>query len=88
MTGVVPWARETSKVRSGRGPSAAPILASEAHAATAPAQRRAFFGELHLHTGYSFDAWSLMSVKTTPMDTAVSRMAVVRPTVSSPIRAR
>lgn len=30
------------------------------------AARRVYFGELHLHTGYSFDAWSLMGVKTTP----------------------
>jgi hypothetical protein len=57
-----------AKVRSGRGPSAAPILASEAHAATAPAERRAFFGELHLHTGYSFDAYALMGARTTPED--------------------
>ena len=26
--------------------------------AVAPAQRRAFFGEMHLHTGMSFDAWT------------------------------
>lgn len=30
------------------------------------ASRRAFFGELHLHTSYSFDAWALMAAKTTP----------------------
>jgi hypothetical protein len=32
----------------------------------APDQRRVFFGDLHLHTAYSFDAWSLMGTKTTP----------------------
>ena len=31
-----------------------------------PDQRRVFFGDLHLHTTYSFDAWSLMGTKTTP----------------------
>jgi hypothetical protein len=44
--------------------------AKAAHAA-APAAgdatgRRVYFGELHLHTGYSFDAWALMGAKTTP----------------------
>ncbi|MBS0361564.1 MAG: DUF3604 domain-containing protein [Proteobacteria bacterium] len=40
--------------------------------ATAPAadktggDRSVYFGELHLHTAYSFDAWSLMGTKTTP----------------------
>src|SRR5262245_52219003 len=32
----------------------------------APAERRAFFGELHLHTSYSFDAWGLMGTKIGP----------------------
>jgi hypothetical protein len=35
-------------------------------AAQTPDHRRAYFGELHLHTAYSFDAWSLMGTKTTP----------------------
>ncbi|MGZ6037225.1 MAG: DUF3604 domain-containing protein [Phenylobacterium sp.] len=39
---------------------------ASAAAASGPAGRRAYFGELHLHTAYSFDAWSLMSTKTTP----------------------
>jgi hypothetical protein len=39
---------------------------SAAHAAASPADRRAYFGELHLHTAYSFDAWSLMGTKTSP----------------------
>jgi hypothetical protein len=34
-------------------------------AALDPAQRRAFFGETHLHTALSFDAWPI-GVKTTP----------------------
>jgi len=37
--------------------AAAPALAQD----PAPAQRRAFFGELHLHTGLSFDAWTFGS---------------------------
>jgi hypothetical protein len=38
-----------------------------AHAALAdPASRQAYFGDLHLHTSYSFDAWALMGTKITP----------------------
>jgi hypothetical protein len=32
----------------------------------APAERHVFFGDLHLHTAYSFDAWSLFGTKVTP----------------------
>jgi hypothetical protein len=35
------------------------------HSAIAPADRRAFFGELHLHTTMSFDAWTF-GTKVTP----------------------
>lgn len=35
-------------------------------AASNPDKRRVFFGELHLHTGYSFDSWALAAIKTTP----------------------
>jgi hypothetical protein len=31
-----------------------------------PAHRQAWFGDLHLHTSYSFDAWALMGTKITP----------------------
>jgi hypothetical protein len=33
---------------------------------TDPASRQAWFGDLHLHTSYSFDAWALMGTKITP----------------------
>lgn len=56
----------TSAPRHGR--PTAPALVSVAHAETPPAERRAYFGELHLHTGYSFDAYALMGARTTPED--------------------
>ncbi len=33
-----------------------------------PASRQAYFGDLHLHTSYSFDAWAMMGTKITPED--------------------
>lgn len=41
---------------------------AEPAATPAPAQRRALFGDLHLHTGWSFDAWGMSGVQTTPFD--------------------
>ena len=43
---------------------AAALQLSAAQAADdEPADRRAFFGELHLHTGQSFDAYSMMGAR-------------------------
>lgn len=51
--------------------SSAPHAKAEgqaAHAETSadPVGRQAFFGDLHLHTGFSFDAYSFMGARTTP----------------------
>lgn len=54
-------ARATDTAVNGR-----PAVQSEPAAASNPDKRQVFYGELHLHTGYSFDAWSLMGTKTTP----------------------
>jgi Protein of unknown function (DUF3604) len=55
----------------GCSAQADPVVKSKApkataHAAAASDDRRVYFGELHLHTAWSFDAWSLMGTKTTP----------------------
>jgi hypothetical protein len=66
------WAlMATTLFIAGCSAQADPVAKPTAHkaaipAAAAPAGRRAYFGELHLHTAYSFDAWSLMGTKTTP----------------------
>jgi hypothetical protein len=67
------WAlMATSLLVAGCSVQADPAVKADNAAAVAarapagPADRRAYFGELHLHTGYSFDAWSLMGTKTTP----------------------
>jgi hypothetical protein len=40
--------------------------AARADTPDAAADRRAFFGDLHLHTGFSFDAYSFMGTRITP----------------------
>jgi Protein of unknown function (DUF3604) len=45
-----------------------PTTASAEHADATPSDRRAFFGELHVHTGYSFDAYAIVRTRTTPED--------------------
>jgi hypothetical protein len=42
------------------------VDAASAAAPSDPPHRQAWFGDLHLHTSFSFDAWSLMGTKTTP----------------------
>lgn len=49
----------------GKAPGTAGF-AAEAAAPVSPGDRRAYFGELHLHTSYSFDAWGLMGAKIGP----------------------
>ena len=66
------WAlMATTLLIAGCSAQADPIAKAKApgaaaHAAAEPGDRRVYFGELHLHTAYSFDAWSLMGTKTTP----------------------
>jgi hypothetical protein len=45
---------------------AAPAVAAQPPTVANPAARQALFGDLHLHTSFSFDAWGWMGVKTTP----------------------
>jgi hypothetical protein len=52
-------------VANTAAPDAAVKPAPRPPAGIAPAQRRAFFGELHLHTTMSFDAW-VSGTKVTP----------------------
>jgi hypothetical protein len=48
------------------GKPALTIVAKAQAAEDDPVDRRAFFGELHLHTGQSFDAYSMMGARSTP----------------------
>jgi hypothetical protein len=50
----------TQKAQSPTGAAAA------ADSPVAAAERQVFYGELHLHTSYSFDAWGLMGTKIGP----------------------
>ncbi|WP_293458004.1 DUF3604 domain-containing protein [Phenylobacterium sp.] len=49
----------------GAAPQAAKAAAADAAAPDSPADRRVFYGELHLHTTLSFDAWTF-GTKVTP----------------------
>lgn len=44
----------------------AAVVAITTAANADPAERQAYFGDLHLHTSFSFDAWALMGTKITP----------------------
>lgn len=57
VAGCSAQAQTSAKARPGRHTAAA---------TEAGGDRQVYFGELHLHTAYSFDAWSLMGTKTTP----------------------
>ena len=55
--------------------AASTVLAAQAQsagsattAAAAAPDRHAYFGDLHLHTSYSFDAYILFGAKVTPED--------------------
>ena len=56
----------TAQVDTAMNP-ATPGVGADAAAVTA-GERQAYFGEMHLHTSYSFDAWGLMATKSTPDD--------------------
>jgi hypothetical protein len=54
-------------VHAGKsGPIATAGASARADTPADAADRRAFFGDLHLHTGFSFDAYSFMGTRITP----------------------
>ena len=46
----------------------APVAETEPPAIDVNPQRNAYFGDLHIHTGFSFDAFLMFATKTTPDD--------------------
>ena len=45
-----------------------PVLKPVVESSTSPADRQPFYGDLHLHTGWSFDAWGMYGMQTTPAE--------------------
>lgn len=63
-TGTVTSARQPGE----NGYDSTVVLDEPARAAGNPASRKALYGDLHMHTGWSFDAWGMLGVQTTPRD--------------------
>ncbi|MEE4300349.1 MAG: DUF3604 domain-containing protein [Pseudomonadales bacterium] len=58
---------DTTLSPGARAAAPSPVAAPVATARIDPAERRAFFGDLHIHTRFSFDAW-IFGTRTTPDD--------------------
>src|SRR5690606_26590555 len=50
------------------GPDSTVALDESPRPAAGPASRKALYGDLRMHTGWSFDAWGMLGVQTTPRD--------------------
>jgi len=67
VAGVALWhAQSAPATAAAAGAKPKPAGPAADAVALPPESRRAFFGDLHLHTGYSFDAYALMGLNTEP----------------------